>query len=536
MKRVLYLLMFTVLTTTVSFAQSVSYGDGTKLVIGDSASFETNLDYVAGTTYLQIDPKGRMTVGSANGNAQVWIASTAEGTGSLITSGDSEFIVQIDRYVNFNVGGVSYNVGNISSPVSSSTAESFLADGTKYGAKSHSESQRAGNKDPYTFITKDASLIPGEGYSVYHATPGKTVSFNGDINDGDIPVSITSTLYNGTDYYGWNLLGNPYPSAISVDSIVKYYTGSSDLVYTLYFYDWSTNVWLAYNQSLGDALPFEISVVPVGQGFFIKKVDGSADATFTFKDEFRVHDNNNYNFDITAPTSKNQNPEYPSYYFELVAKNTTSNNIDIAHYRWRDDATTGFDNEFDSYKFEVSGDQPNIFFLTDGKKTVIQQEPATKEVAVGFSAPWTSGMEVEVSLDNIQDFTKIILEDTNPNVDPADAFTELSIPGSSYSFTQTDDDSNRFVIHLLLEDLSDNDIKEESFKLYSSEKTIIFVSPKGLENAEMKIFDSLGRCVKTSVLRQGENKQEIKTELNTGIYIVKISSQAYNTSKTLLIK
>ena len=537
MNKTLLIFIAFVFTTTFTSAQTITYGSGTQLIIGNGASLVTTLDLVAENSIIQIAPKGKMTVNSANGVAQAWIASTVEGTGSLITHAPSNLVFQIDRYVNFTSGFIG-RIGNISSPVQSSFAINLEGDALgsePFYVKSHLESNR-GTGDPYTVMGPSDPLNIMEAYSVYHAEPKKILEFIGQINSGDFTLPITSTEYSTDEYYGWNLIGNPYPSAISIDSIVNDAAASNpDLIHTVYYLDWSSSVWLAYNQSMGPSLPYNISIIPVGQGFFIKKVDGTPEGVFTLKDKYRVHDNNNYNFDITAPTSKNQDPIYPPHYFELVAKNTANDAVDKVHYRWRDDATTGFDVEFDSYKLEATGtEHPNIFFYTGNTKTAIQQEPATKEVGVGFSAPWTSGMQVEVTIENIQDFTKVILEDKN--VDPEDTFTDLSIPGSSYSFTQSSDDANRFVIHLLLEDLSDKEINEDSYRLYSSNKEIYFISPDGLKDAEMKIFDSLGRCVKTTQLKEGDNKQIIHTVLNTGIYIVKVSSPKYSTSKTLLIK
>lgn len=526
--KIIYIL---IISSSSVFAQTITYGLGTELVVGDSASVvAVNVDLdVQNGAQVQIDSKGQITVNSATGTGMI-IESTSEGTGSLITNAPSDLNVEVHRYLNFITFGTAFGrIGNLSSPVQGATAGDLGGP-----AKSHLESQRAGGNDPYTPIDASTTLNVMEAYSVYHDVPEKTLNFTGQINGGDLIFPITSTQYNGTDYYGWNLIGNPYPSAISIDSIVADIASNPDLVQTVYYLDWTTSAWIAYNQSMGPALPYNISVIPVGQGFFVKKVDGTGNGVFTLKDQYRVHDNNNYLFDITSLESINQNPEFPPYYFELSAKNTANDNVDVARYRWRDDATTGFDNEFDSYKLDATGtEHPNIFFRTGSQRTAIQQEPTTESVAAGFSAPWTSNMEVNLTVDHVQTFSKIVVEDTK--VSPH-TFTDLTQTGAYYHFTQSDDDSNRFILHLTKDNLSNETVNEESYKLYSSEKSIIFISPKGLENAEMKIFDSLGRCVKTTTLRQGENKQEIKTELNTGVYIVKIVSQEFNTSESLLIE
>ncbi|MCK5908292.1 MAG: T9SS type A sorting domain-containing protein [Flavobacteriales bacterium] len=448
------------------------------------------------------------------------IKSDATGTGSLITNAGSNAFVNMERYVGYD------NFGEVSSPTES-TAQVLFDNGTF--VQRHEESKRAGGLQ-YIDLKPGDFLNAMEGYSVDIIEAAKTLNFSGIINSGVKTFTLTSTDYTGSgDYFGWNLVGNPYTSAVVWSSIVSFIEDDNNKVNrTIYILDGHTQAWLTYNPSLSAAGNPEIDTIPAGQGFFVQLLSTEGNDTqyeLSMNNFNRIHNNDNVNFG--TPKSRVLHPTYPSYYLELIVTSET-NSVDRSFYHWREDATNEFDSEFDSYKMIAwTADIPNVYFYSGTTITSIQQEPETETVKVGFSGG--SATNFEFSVDNVQTFTSITLEDKQEST-----MTDLMI--QSYPFTKGNDDNNRFILHLSKETLSDKKVNEKSYRLYSSEKSIIFVSPKGLENAEMKIFDSLGRCVKTTTLRQGENNQEVKTDLNMGIYIVKISSQAYNTSKTLLIK
>ncbi|WKL44906.1 GEVED domain-containing protein [Flavobacterium sp. ZE23DGlu08] len=83
-----------------------------------------------------------------------------------------------------------------------------------------------------------ATMTSGKGYIIMGPTTGtfpksESVVFNGVVNNGVVNTKIFNTPGTPTDD-DWNLVGNPYPSAISADAFINANSNSIDA--TLYFW------------------------------------------------------------------------------------------------------------------------------------------------------------------------------------------------------------------------------------------------------------------------------------------------------------
>jgi hypothetical protein len=78
---------------------------------------------------------------------------------------------------------------------------------------------------------------------------------------------------------------------------------------------------------------------------------------------------------------------------------------------------------------------------------------------------------------------------------------------------------------------------ENAISLYPNPATkgrFTILLPKASENAVVRIYDNLGRMIyeKNS---QGNNKIEVDSRLNAGVYIVRVNSKAFSFSKKLIV-
>lgn len=132
------------------------------------------------------------------------------------------------------------------------------------------------------------TLVPGVGYDAYmwNGVSNTTVSFRGTINRGSINLGIVTTpasnsithTSNGTPSAdGWNLVGNPYPSAIQWNNGPGWSRTNIDP--TVWVWDVVGRVWHSYNAntSVGDLTN---GVIALGQGFWVyAPTPGSASIT-----------------------------------------------------------------------------------------------------------------------------------------------------------------------------------------------------------------------------------------------------------------
>lgn len=121
------------------------------------------------------------------------------------------------------------------------------------------------------------TLVPGVGYDAYmwNGVSNTTVSFRGTINRGSINLgivttpasnSITHTSNGVASADGWNLVGNPYPSAIQWNNGAGWSRTNIDP--TVWVWDVVGRVWHSYNANtmVGDLTN---GVIALGQGFWV---------------------------------------------------------------------------------------------------------------------------------------------------------------------------------------------------------------------------------------------------------------------------
>jgi len=158
------------------------------------------------------------TLTNNGGVAGLVIASDATGSGSLIHT-NSGVNATVQRYV---TGYGSYAAAQqadhgwhfLSTPVLNQSFAPNFAPGTNDDLYMWDEPTDYWINYKGSSWGGGTSFINGVGYLVaYQAT--STRSFSGTLN-GNNPVTINGLTNNGTTmHHGWNLIGNPYPSAIN---------------------------------------------------------------------------------------------------------------------------------------------------------------------------------------------------------------------------------------------------------------------------------------------------------------------------------
>ena len=507
------LIVFAFLIYTGSYADGVIMG-GTKLTV-KSGSFinKNNLTVNSGGAvhiYGYMTVSGTLTNNA--GNTGIVIESDAVLTGSLIES--SGVSVTIERYITQDI----YHY--LSSPVSSQ-AITLLQEGTAhtdYDLFWYNEDESGGP----AWI--DASIQAGNmdvglGYAYTYNPANRTLEFTGTTNTGTKSVGIT---FSGGDtwYYGWNLVGNPYPSRINATTFIDD-TDNINIYGTLYFWDEGSSYsnwrddYATWNKTGsttgGGGHSLTDGIIGLGQAFMVHTT--TALTSVSFKNNMRVHN--------TAQFFKGDIQR-----FKISVENTDGvyNETLVG---FLEGTTNGFNNKYDGYKLKGN---PNIALYTklvedDGNNYAIQGLPLLTNgsgvtVKLGLDAG-TEGIYTfnVVDIENFHDTTSIFLEDLYEDI------TVNMRKTNEYSFVIDESGSitDRFLLRFNTSAVGINEPGsiDNQINVYSYNNIICIENNDPFGDIYIEIFNTLGQQL---ISRKLSNKQrnEIPVNAGTGIYIVRV--------------
>ncbi|MBU3820789.1 T9SS type A sorting domain-containing protein [Flavobacteriaceae bacterium XHP0103] len=400
------------------------------------------------------------------------------------------------------------------------------------------------NGDDWQIALAGDIMQPGVGYAATESLffiPGGTgtATFVGNFNTGDIETSI---VYNPANISGsWNLIGNPYPSAI--DFIAFQQANSSVIDGAAYFWsqasppDASNPGNQVLNFSQNDYAVFTVGsggaagasgitpnkYIPSGQGFFIAGID-NGNATFT--NAMRMADGSSNNQFFKAYTSKNNKLEN-KLWVNLTSDNGVFNQILVAYV---DGATNDDDGlSYDAPRIFIQ-DLPSALYTeieNSNKKFAIQGKAATslgetETIKLGFTTNIDLATLYTLSIAQLQgDFLShnaIYLKDNLLN-------KVHDLKACDYTFTSEVGEFNeRFVIMFNNTTLSADKVSLESNTLNIvdlSNDLVEFSTSNNLKINSVSIFDLMGRELYKF---KGQNSTEIYnlSKLKTAFYVAKV--------------
>lgn len=250
----------------------------------------------------------------------------------------------------------------------------------------------------YSQADGDFIMNPGRGYGAKNGT-FTTKEFLGKVNNGDIDVEIkTSGLNNASGWSGddWNLIGNPYPSALDLDEFLT--VNAASITGGAYIWDddatggtgYSSSDYFVYNISGSSTSPNSSKSfdgkLNLGAAFWVQANDldapGGETYTIHFTNDMRTGDGNNDDFRMAAPTQRNR------VWLELKNDTTFLSSTLVA---FLEDASDDFDNQFDA-KRAAGGNPYFINSMLDNEPMVIQglakiENYQSKTIALQVAVP-----------------------------------------------------------------------------------------------------------------------------------------------------
>ena len=459
---------------------------------------------------LKIGPGKALNVnGNITNNGTFRIRADATGTGSLLHNVNNVNAV-VESYISQDQWHM------VSAPINDALSAVF----TGLYLMEYDESNTDSLFDNrWNFITAlDYDLAEGRGFMAWSSsstTGDATVNYNGTLNNGDLTVSgFSYTPAQPVDERGWNMVGNPFPSAIHGSTAWS----RTNVDGTLYVYDLSVlGNYTTISISGGTGTHPTGDIAP-GQGFWIKAND--AGASLTIPQSERKH-------------STQQFYKSGTQMDELILSVEGNGYSDKMIVWFNDNATSDFDSEFDAWKFKGLEAAPQLYSVMGENNYTVNTLPFEGEdmtVQVNFEAGAEGLYTLTWSgLDNFNVSGNIILEDKKENkmIDLA------TLP--SYTFGATPNDNNdRFVLHFgsLAQDI--NETQTTGYDIYSFGSKV-YVKSSGMLNGEVKVVNMLGKTVYSSKM-SNTNVFEFNLNVKPGYYLVYTTGNSGLTTKKVFIK
>ncbi len=416
------------------------------------------------------------------------------------------------------------------------------------------------NADDWQFALAGDVMTPGVGYAATSGRSGpypstRTAIFSGPFNTGDITTGIS---FNAANVNGsWNLIGNPYPSAIDFDA---FHTANNTVVEgTAYFWsqatprndtnpgneeeNFSQNDYATYTAGSGGAAGASgvtpNQYIPSGQSFFIS---GSANGSVTFTNAMRMPANGTSNSQFFKTTSKTKaNSSNNKLWVNLTSDNGVFSQVLIAYVN---NATNGDDGMYFDAPRIVNTDFNAILFSqidNSDKKYVIQGKNINainenEVIKLGVSTNINVATLYTLSIAQLQgDFL------TNNTVYLKDNLTNTihNLSNSDYSFTsQTGEFKERFEIVFKANNLSNNDIIDDknTISIIQLDNNRIQFNTQTSKIKSISIYSLLGQQVYSL---KGNSKSQTYTlsNLKNTVYIAKITlNNGSIDSKKIIVK
>jgi PKD repeat protein len=273
-------------------------------------------------------------------------------------------------------------------------------------------------------------INPLRGYYVYIGPLAVTMDVKGNPRKFNQTFSLTYTPSAGATQDGWNMLSNPYPSAISWDSSGWTRTGTDNV---LYIWNPVNNQYATYVGGIGTNEG--TSHIPSSQAFWVRAVAANPAVSITEA----VKTSQDPSFFRSMPANVN---------YLLKLKLSASNGTDETVIRFDQSAGNQFDIGYDALKLASTDTlAPYIASTNDSVMdySINTLGDLNGEVTVPLRVYRYQSGTMTISRDSVSDFPNgacIILEDLLTG-----ATTSLT-EGASYSYSHVGGDTSiRFLLH-----------------------------------------------------------------------------------------
>ena len=498
-------------------------------------------------------------------NFQVIVYGSVVNNGTLIVESNASFVHRdnastysgsgtplVKREANLKRNDYNY----WSSPVANQNIYNFsIGTPTKYFFKYNEKDDRFYANE----ITASSNFEPGIGYAIrgkdsYElATPTtETFLFSGIPNNGTYSYVLKRSAGNDK---GYNLVGNPYPSNLNLQSFAKSAPNRSSIVGKFWFWSninqvtsqqgssYAGNNYATYVVDVGGIGPTyvsgsteEIALRPSGtarvaQGFIVQAKYNNA--PLNFRNEMRATINGRSIFyNKNEEEDEPQEPEeiVDRYWLKLINPDNIANNILIAHIA---EATNNYNEDYDAALFTMGND---AFYSAVGtNKLQIQARalPISDSDVIPLAYTTSKAGNCIIALNDKEG----VFKDSNKAIYLKDKVTGTvtNLQEGYYTFNSevlTAPNDSRFEILYANSVLAADNTSTNQWVVYKQDTDWVVRGNDSINGLDL--YDASGKLVRSVA---GNNTVELRVSnvgLLKGLYVIKIKTGKGTVTKKLL--
>lgn len=442
----------------------------------------------------------------------------AEATGYAQVVGDARGAHQVEAHLSSNNPNQWFY---ISSPIVNGVVDDFsVSEGQIFTSATGNPNQvniyyydtdsrnLTTNEGIWTRVSSQSFNTFGRGFTLFLGAPhfGSfpiTLTASGDsVPYGSVAIPLSAA--NG----GWNLVGNPYTSAIDWQGV--HGANSANLTSTHYIND--NGLWRGYNAALGQAFNAGARGIAPMQAFFVKTNAAG-----------QLSLNNGHRNANLRPVRRKSN----QLFLGLRGTNEFTQSADESYVHFGKAYSDQYDDGYDAEKMSnYDLNTPTIFTAdSSGNHLVfncLNDDFVQKEIPLYFELQQSAIGRIEIDTCSLPPSWEVLLEDFELDI-------LHNLGEEAYTFLHEPDgaEKNRFRLVLSKDKNQSNlTVKEHSLSSfgYVTDGNIgLYLSKTDLANVVM-LYDTQGRVVATKKLDGGGAQRMLfnQASLSNGLYIFKI--------------
>ncbi len=433
-------------------------------------------------------------------------------TGGIVVQG--ELTINGTSYVERFIDDVNWHI--IASPVTGQSMGGFVSE-TNNSVQYSSEygdydlapyDELADVWDPYTGSASSSTFASMKGY-VMRRTTGGIVQFSGNLMFSDSTIAVSR------ENYGWNSVGNPYPSPIQGTGSGSFLSANSSQLDPDFaaLYIWDKTDYTTFTNSSSQK-------IALGQGFIVRAKTGGGNIQFT-----KTMSNNNY------ATFKSASEEWPV--IRLIAQSSEFTNF--TEITFNNNMTEGIDPTFDAGKLKGNPDFSVYTRVPDNSSPdlAVQALPipaGSYRIPVGLDF---AGGEVTFSMEYLNGPVSfpVQLEDTE-----RDSIVTFSGELTAYETTTGAESKGTGRFYLLINNSITKIQELEKAEIKTRiEKDNVRITGLPPVNTRISVYSTDGKCLYNFNSNRQTDYLIPTTLIPSGVYILHFSAQNFSETSKITI-